>query len=109
MDNMAHIGQDSDIGPHSILISKSHVGQKVVTGPYFLVAAISCIGDGVNLGPVTQVAGHSWVNSSWTTPRMQLAGEPARDFKEEQKDRSLRMRAAKIYREIVARRRESAP
>ena len=105
MDNMSLIGADSQIGPHSLLVSKSHVGCGVKTGPYFLIAAVSCVDDGVELGPVTQVAGFSRVDRSWPAPKLQLAGEPAGEMKQETNKRALRRRALKIYQDLVARRR----
>ena len=95
MDNLCFVGEGSRIGPHSIFVSKAQVGKNVTTGPYFLIAAISCVGDGVTLGPVTQVAGHSWVDRSFTEPKLQLAGEPAKLLKAEVKERAIRLRAAK--------------
>ena len=99
LDNICYIGEGTRVGPHSIHVSKSYLGKRVKTGPYFLIAAISVIADDVSLGPLTQVAGHSWVDRSWDEPRLQLAGEPARLLKQEVRERALRLRAAKIYKE----------
>ena len=105
MDNLSYVGQGSVMGPHNLLISKSHVGRRVKTGPYFLIAAVSCVDDEVEMGPLVQVAGFSRVNRSWTTPKMQLAGDPAQDYKAEIKERSQRLRATKMYASLVAKRR----
>lgn len=105
MDNLSFVGAGSSIGPHNLLISKSHIGRQVTTGPYFLVAAVSCIDDGVEMGPLVQVAGFSRVDRSWTTPKVQLAGDPAQDYKAEIKERSQRLKASKMYAALVAKRK----
>lgn len=107
IDNMSAIGQGSQLGDHAIVISKTYIGRNVKMGQYSLVAALSAVLDNLELGPFVQVAGYSVVDRSFPEPKLQLAGQPARDIKVEIRERALASSANKILKQRLAARNES--
>ena len=106
IDNMSSISSGSQLGDHAIVISKTFIGRNVKMGQYSLVAALSVVMDNVELGPFVQVAGYSVVDRSFPEPKLQLAGQPARDIKAEIRERALASSANKILSQRLAARNE---
>jgi UDP-3-O-[3-hydroxymyristoyl] glucosamine N-acyltransferase len=96
IDNMSSVGKGSILGDHAIVVSKSFLGKNVVLGQYSLVAALSAVLDDVELGNFVQLAGYSVADRSFTEPKQQLAGQPAKDIKSEIRERAIASGANKL-------------
>ncbi len=99
IDNLVQVGHNVRIGRHCVLVGQTGIGGSVRIGDYCVFGGRSCALDNVAIGDRVTVAGSGIVDKD-IPAGLTVSGFPARDHREELRERALVRRLPKLVEQL---------